>query len=131
MMCLNTCLTLLLAACYCRQASRTAILRVLTSLMPARMPFGFSQYHDSPAEWLTTMVDRQIARFQASVTERAAEHRAETRWWWHRRWDKLAANFRCVRGGARSHAEDSKSGQASLFLRRHAHAAYVQLVAVC
>lgn len=77
-----------------RQASRTAILRVLTALMPARVPFGFSQYHDSPAEWLTTMVDRQIARFQASVTTSAAQHRAETRWWWHRRWDKLAANFK-------------------------------------
>jgi hypothetical protein len=62
--------------------------------MPARVPFGFSQYHDSPAEWLTTMVDRQIARFQASVTTSAAQHRAETRWWWHRRWDKLAANFK-------------------------------------
>jgi len=82
--------------CPCRQASRTAILRVLTALMPARVPFGFSHYHDSPAEWLTTMVDRQIARFQASVTARAAEHRAQTRWWWQRRWDKLAVNFRCV-----------------------------------
>lgn len=82
--------------CFRRQASRTAILRVLTALMPTHVPFGFSQYNNSPAEWLTAMVDRQIGRFQASVTARAAEHRAETRWWWQRRWDKLAVNFRCA-----------------------------------
>lgn len=78
------------------------------------MPFGFSQYHDSPAEWLTSMVDRQIARFQESVTASAAEHRAETRWWWHRRWDKLAANFRC---GAQGQQWRTGCAKASMHMR--------------
>lgn len=76
-----------------RQASRTAILRAFSHLLPSSLPFGLSAGHAAPADALIAFVDRQIAVFQARVTAKAAAHRAETRWWWQRRLDTFAANF--------------------------------------
>eukprot|EP00878_Enallax_costatus_P006050 GHUV01006346.1.p1 GENE.GHUV01006346.1~~GHUV01006346.1.p1 ORF type:complete len:425 (+),score=83.33 GHUV01006346.1:975-2249(+) len=78
-----------------RQASRSAILALIGKLLPSRLPFGLSKADSAPpAELLTGFVDNQIAKFQARVTAKAAEHRAVTRWWWQRRVDKFAAHFR-------------------------------------
>lgn len=65
-------------------------------MLPSKVPFGKAD-SPPPAELLTRFVDNQIAKFQARVTAKAAEHRAETRWWWQRRVDKFAAHFRWVR----------------------------------
>jgi hypothetical protein len=81
----------------CRQASRTAILALISKLLPSSLPFGLSKPGSpAPAVLLTGFVDSQIAKFQSRVTAKAAEHRAETRWWWQRRLDTFAANFRWV-----------------------------------
>lgn len=68
---------------------------MITKLLPSRLPF-LSNGHAPPAELLIGFVDNQIAKFQVRVTAKAAEHRAETRWWWQRRVDKFAAHFRWV-----------------------------------
>jgi hypothetical protein len=79
----------------CRQASRTAILALFAKLLPHSLPFGLTKPGSpAPAVLLTGFVDGQIAKFQARVTAKAAEHRAETRWWWQRRLDTFALNFR-------------------------------------
>jgi hypothetical protein len=77
----------------CRQASRTAILHGIAALLPSSLPFGLGGAHASPADALMHFVDGQIAKFQARVTAKAAEHRAETRWWWQRQLQTLGANF--------------------------------------
>jgi hypothetical protein len=77
-----------------RQASRNAILHAVARLLPSSLPFGLSRHHDSPAEALMHLIDSQIGKFQARVTAKAQEHRAETRWWWQRRLDTFVANFR-------------------------------------
>jgi hypothetical protein len=78
-----------------RKASREAILAGISTLLPSHVPFGLAP-EDSPppAQLLHTFVDNQIAKFSARVTKRAAEHRAETRWFWQRSWEAFAANFR-------------------------------------
>jgi hypothetical protein len=91
-------LGLLFSFVRCRQASRTAILALFAKLLPHSLPFGLTKPGSpAPAVLLTGFVDGQIAKFQARVTAKAAEHRAETRWWWQRRLDTFASNFRCVR----------------------------------
>ncbi|WIA38664.1 hypothetical protein OEZ86_001971 [Tetradesmus obliquus] len=78
-----------------RQASRTAILALLSKLLPSSLPFGLSKPGSpAPAVLLTGFVDSQISKFQVRVSAKAAEHRAETRWWWQRRLDTFSANFR-------------------------------------
>lgn len=69
-------------------------MRGITALLPSTLPFGLSKNHASSGEWLQHLVDSQLAKFQARVTAKAAEHRAETRWWWQRRLDTFTANFR-------------------------------------
>jgi membrane protein YqaA with SNARE-associated domain len=78
-----------------REASRSTILGLFTKLLPSRLPLGLCKPGSAPpAELLKGFVDHQIAKFQVRVTAKAAEHRAETRWWWQRTMEKFAANFR-------------------------------------
>jgi len=71
--------------CYlCRKTSRAAILSIITKLLPSRLPFGLSKPSELLEELLTGFADGQLAKFQARVTAKADQHRAESRWWWRR-----------------------------------------------
>ncbi|KAF8059178.1 hypothetical protein HT031_005350 [Scenedesmus sp. PABB004] len=78
-----------------RQASRNAIISLLGAALPRSLPAGLAPPGSPPpAEMLARFVDGQIARFQARVAAKAAEHRAETRWWWQRWLDAVAGHVR-------------------------------------
>jgi len=84
-----------------RSASREAILSTISALLPHRWPWipvqtAAADGYLTPAQQLHGFVDGQIAKFQARVTAKAAEHRADGRWFWQRAWERFRANFRDV-----------------------------------
>lgn len=76
---------------------RDWVLNVIGSLLPSHLPPPFAKPGSpSTSQLLHQLVDGQIAKFQARVTAKAAEHRAETRWFWQRAVEGFASNFRWV-----------------------------------
>ncbi|KIY95916.1 hypothetical protein MNEG_12045 [Monoraphidium neglectum] len=86
-----------------RQASRDALLAAVTSILPRRLP-GAKPGAQPPAAALRSLVQSQIARFQARVVASAAEHRSETRWFWTRAGDYLGTHFGSGPAAARAWA---------------------------
>lgn len=72
------------------------MLSLIGRALPTSLPraLGGGPGAVSPAVALERFVEGQILRFQSGVTAKAAAHRAETRWWWRRRWDGFTNNFR-------------------------------------
>uniref|UniRef100_A0A7S0R933 Vacuole membrane protein 1 n=1 Tax=Chlamydomonas leiostraca TaxID=1034604 RepID=A0A7S0R933_9CHLO len=79
---------LFFVALFMRQ-TREALLGWAEAVLPGRIP-GLRLAHP-PAQELHILINRSIAKFQAKVAAKAAEHHAETRWWYHRAADVVTS----------------------------------------